>query len=113
VSAQLLRFEVEYDLSFWGGEYNDVGNFVTIEAATEGDLADAFHKQTTYSPLHIIHYVQLSDGDLVDERCPACDDPSNVFAYERDQHSGRCYLNGVQIYTCQHCGFDLTPHLGE
>lgn len=53
------------------------------------------------------------DGTVED--CPACDDPTNVFRFWRSAHSGRCYdlLGGHAIGACQHCGFDLTPHLSN
>ncbi len=59
--------QVEYDLSFWGGDYDGVGQFVHIplslieECALQDPDGDdgvelAFTKVTTQDCIHIIHY---------------------------------------------------------
>jgi hypothetical protein len=66
---------VEYDLSYWGGDYAGVGEFIQIPLAlvesmrsitTADDVVDmAFRKLTHQDSAHIIHYSldELYDQD--------------------------------------------------
>jgi hypothetical protein len=65
-----LFYKVEFDPSFYGGDYKDVGNFVLIPA----DLVDqvgmdkAFEKTTGHVAANIVHYSEsemyCADGEL-------------------------------------------------
>lgn len=63
--------EVEYDLTYRGGDYHDVGDFVylPIEGLTDENLSERFQAQTGIDPVHIVHYCfdELYDagGDLI------------------------------------------------
>ena len=51
---------VEYDLSFFGGDYNGVGQFAYVPVDDIGHTPDAveaaFEKLTGHDRVHIIHY---------------------------------------------------------
>jgi hypothetical protein len=64
------RVRVEYDLSYWGGDYSDVGETVVIkvqlpvdENSEEEVVESVFFQQTNIKPEHIIHYEVLTDDD--------------------------------------------------
>ena len=51
---------VEYDLNFFGGDYNGVGQFAYVPLEDIGHTPDAveaaFEKLTGHDRVHIIHY---------------------------------------------------------
>jgi hypothetical protein len=49
----------EYDINFYGGDYNDVGEFVLINWNLIDEFGHelAFEKATGLSRVHIIHYI--------------------------------------------------------
>ncbi len=51
-------FQVEYDLTFTGGDYDKVGNIAYIPEGlvTELGMEAAFEQITGHHPMHIIHY---------------------------------------------------------
>ena len=56
--AQQPYVQIECDRNYFGGDYNDTGDFVYIPwhpLMTEGDLYNAFTQQTGMEPLNIIH----------------------------------------------------------
>ena len=65
--------QVEYDLKFYGGDYDKVGNFALIPESLVNELGleAAFTKHTGHEACHIIHYTldELYDasGELVEE----------------------------------------------
>jgi len=66
--------QVEYDLSYTGGDYNGVGQFALIPVALintmQGDVKEAFREHTKLDPSHIVHYtsdeVFNANGDLIE-----------------------------------------------
>jgi len=73
---------VEYDMAFWGGDYDGVGDFILIPLAlvdsmrgitTDDDLVDmAFRKTTCQDSAHIIHYsldeLYDQDGEIIERK---------------------------------------------
>lgn len=65
--------QFEYDLTFYGGDYSDVGKFAYVPAKLCDDLGfeRAFQKHTGYDPCHIIHYspdeLYTAEGDLIED----------------------------------------------
>ena len=66
--------KVEYDTSFFGGDYSGVGNMVYIpdddDFGLRVDIKEVFQRMTGIDPVHIVH-VSLDeeytfDGELVD-----------------------------------------------
>lgn len=65
--------QVEYDLSYSGGDYHDCGEFayIPLDQVTDQDVESAFEKFTGHDRMHIIHYcpdeVYNQDGYLLAE----------------------------------------------
>lgn len=60
--------QVEYDLSFFGGDYSGVGQYAYIPASLVNagvSVEGAFKAKTGIDPVHIIHY---STDDLYDAK---------------------------------------------
>ncbi len=49
---------VEYDLDYWGGDYDGLGEeaLLPIDGLTDDNLKERFQKQTGHDPTHVIHY---------------------------------------------------------
>ena len=64
---------VEFDPNYYGGDYDQVGQFVLIDADTE-NVEEAFTQETGHDSRHIIHYspdeLYDLDGDLIDDDTP-------------------------------------------
>ncbi len=63
----MAAIQVEYDESFWGGDYSKVGKLVLVHQSTVeklGSVDAAFRATTGLDPIHIIHY---SEDDLYDD----------------------------------------------
>ena len=68
------HFQVEYDVNFYGGDYDDVGQFVYIPVCLidiYGSEKKAFEQITGIDKRHIIHYSSDeyydSEGNMLDE----------------------------------------------
>ncbi len=71
--------QVEYDPSFWGGDYSKVGAFALIPLDLikrlshfgENDVEEAFRQTTGVDPVHIVHYspdyLYDAEGNEIDE----------------------------------------------
>lgn len=57
-------YTVEWDLSYTGGDYSNVGDFVVIEADEGETVEKAFERITGRNRMHIIHY---EDKEAEDE----------------------------------------------
>ena len=51
--------QVEYDLSYTGGNYSKVGTFVEIHVKMNETVQQAFQREVKLNPIHIIHYTGL------------------------------------------------------
>lgn len=53
-----IFIEVEYDLSYSGGDYSGYGwsAFLPLEGLTDENLHERFRQQTGHDPIHIVHY---------------------------------------------------------
>ncbi|MBE7553136.1 MAG: hypothetical protein HS126_18845 [Anaerolineales bacterium] len=64
--GETCKVIVEYDLNYWGGDYDDVGDDVTIEVFDPDDHIEvdiAFKAQTGINPVHIITWHEAEDED--------------------------------------------------
>lgn len=60
--------QVEYDETFYGGDYSGTGDFILIsltDIQNLGGVENAFRVMTRMEPVHIIHYSkdELYDSD--------------------------------------------------
>lgn len=89
-----------------------------FEEAAAGSVLEATLQLLSDTLSDTLHAKLEDDGDdypaMLDERCSSCDDSTNVYTFRRNEMTGRCYdpSDGREVFTCQRCGFDLTPHLG-
>jgi hypothetical protein len=53
-----MFFAVEYDLSYFGGDYHGCGEdvFLPAEGLTDENLPERFREKTGHDPVHIVHY---------------------------------------------------------
>lgn len=52
------HIQVEWDRSYWGGDYSGVGRFAYLpfNGLTDENLPERFREVTGHDPVHIIHY---------------------------------------------------------
>lgn len=68
-------YRVEWDYSYWGGDYSSVGRFTYIPVEVyerfHHDMQKAFNHVTGENPLHIIHWSEdeffTRDGQRLDD----------------------------------------------
>lgn len=62
--------KVEYDTSFFGGDYSGVGNMVYIPSDDDIDIREMFQRMTGIDPVHIVHIpldeTYTIDGELLE-----------------------------------------------
>lgn len=62
--------KVEYDTSFFGGDYSSVGNMVYIPNDDDVDIREMFQRMTGIDPVHIVHIpldeTYTIDGELLE-----------------------------------------------
>lgn len=62
--------KVEYDTSFFGGDYSGVGNVVYIPNDDDVDIREMFQRMTGIDPIHIVHIpldeTYTIDGELLE-----------------------------------------------
>jgi hypothetical protein len=59
----MKKFIVEYDMQYSGGNYDDVGEFVVVEAQKESDVKREFRKQMRIDPVHIVSFKELDEDE--------------------------------------------------
>ena len=67
-----IKIRVEYDLAYFGGDYDRTGDFVTVDCANEHQptVEAAFRVATGHDPCHIIHWGVVEDDELDIEPIP-------------------------------------------
>jgi hypothetical protein len=70
VNGKIPHFQVEFDLNFHGGDYDEVGDFayVPVGLVAKMGMEKAFQEFTGHDPVHIIHYTEdeLFDSEGVE-----------------------------------------------
>ena len=59
----MKKYIVEYDMQYSGGNYDDVGEFVVVEAQKESDVKREFRKQMRIDPVHIVSFKELDEDE--------------------------------------------------
>ena len=96
---------VEYDLDFFGGDYDKVGKFAYIPISTTSSctIEEAFEKQTGINRQHIIHY---STDELYDPAGADLEFAQRQHALRRMARVGEGRDNNL-AKPCPHCKADL------
>jgi len=50
-----VEYQVEYDLQYFGGNYDSVGDYVVVSAESADDVPRAFTAKTGHDSAHIVN----------------------------------------------------------
>lgn len=88
MSDEWKFLRIEYDLSYWGGQYDGVGKFAYVPLALckRHGTEDAFRRYMGHDPVHIVHYSpdEIYDGE------------GNIL---KDEASKASFI--LAVYTCE------------
>ena len=58
-----MKYEVEYDPNYFGGDYNKVGEFVIVSADDPDDVEKAFEKATGLPAANIVYFGDYEEDE--------------------------------------------------